>query len=63
MRFESDPGYVHERILMWPLGPDTNRHWVVLTSHGDEYVEALSDWDDLFWLAGRGDGGGYYPLS
>ena len=36
--FESGLGYVHERILVWPLGPDTNRHWIVLTSHGDEYV-------------------------
>ena len=59
VRFADDPGYVHERILSWPLGPPRQRRWIVLTRDGHEYAEALADWSEWFWLAGRSDMG--YP--
>ena len=66
VRFADDPGYVHERILEWPIGPVTDRSWIVVTSDGHEYAERVADWEvadghsyrhdglpGWFWLAGR----------
>ena len=61
VRFADDPGYVHERILEWPIGPVTDRSWIVVTSDGHEYAERVADWPSWFWLAGRCDGG--YPVD
>ena len=40
-RFSVDPGWHHERILLWPV---SRSRWVILTGDGDLYDESLNDY-------------------
>ena len=41
-----DPGWAHERLVLWPCAGDVNgvSTSIVLTPDGDVYEEADSDW-------------------
>ena len=54
VKFHDDPGFVHERVALWPLaassagGPALS--FAVLTSGGHAYEEAFSDYSGLHVL-------------
>ena len=43
VRFLNDPGYWHERLVLWPV---TRSRYVILTGDLDCYVEEASDWEE-----------------
>ena len=51
VRFELDPGWDHERLLLWPV---TNTEWMILTPDGDCYSENLGDYSRVRKMSGKG---------
>ena len=45
--FEDDPKWIHERLLLWPVGRES---WVVKTPDGDVYEEGLEDYKRVYGL-------------
>ena len=45
VKFPGDPGYGHERVVLWPAFADDvgANEWVILTERGDVYNEG-------FWI-------------
>ena len=56
VRFEGDPGFWHERLLLARVGRAEER-WIVLTGDSDMYAERLSDWVEALPI----NGGYAYP--
>ena len=52
VEFDEDPGYSHERLLLWPVFSD-EEEWIVLTPHWDRYLERRCDWSSVFLMNGR----------
>ena len=40
----------HERLLLWKL---RDSEWIIVTPHGDRYVEDLADYEARHWMTGR----------
>ena len=62
VKFGDDPGYVHERVALWPLvAPivdSTATSFAILTAHGHAYEEAAADYVGFCVLD---DGAKEYP--
>ena len=54
--YEDDPGWLHERLLLWVIEPD---RFVVLTPDGDMYEETQDTWLTAQIMTGRR----YFPLG
>ena len=50
VRFEDDPGYWHERVLLWP---SWEHAWWITTGDGDTYEETPEDWAGAYDVTGR----------
>lgn len=48
--FEGEPGWHHERVLLYPWLGD---QWIILMPDGDEYAEALGWWNTRSVLTGK----------
>ena len=48
--FAEDPGYWHERLVLYPA---SLRSWAIMTPHGDEYVEHEDWWTSVALMTGR----------
>ena len=60
VRYEEDPTYAHERILGFPVSETA---WVVLTPHGEEYIEDYGDWSVMFPLSGASGYGNHVAVD
>ena len=48
--YEDDPGWLHERLMLWVVEPD---RFVVLTPDGDMYEEMRETWRSAQIVTGR----------